>query len=203
MRKWSFIGGAIAIDFVNTIGGRNEKNIENYSIRGDKLNNFDDLVEWSVEIKLISPAAGKKIKEWVTKNPGEAKKKFKRVKVLRESLYRILRHSMEKSKPHVADMQVLNIEYSAVKKNQKIVYSSSAFVWEFSLEANHPDIIINQVALSAVNLLVSGKLLHLKQCKGEDCGWLFLDTSKNQRRVWCDMKECGNLAKVRRFRRKL
>ena len=37
-------------------------------------------------------------------------------------------------------------------------------------------------------------LLH--ECAGEDCGWLFLDTSKNHSRRWCDMKSCGNRAKV-------
>jgi predicted RNA-binding Zn ribbon-like protein len=31
---------------------------------------------------------------------------------------------------------------------------------------------------------------------------LFFDTSRNGRRAWCDMKTCGNLAKVRRFRSK-
>jgi predicted RNA-binding Zn ribbon-like protein len=31
---------------------------------------------------------------------------------------------------------------------------------------------------------------------------LFLDISKNSRRQWCDMQTCGNLAKVRRFRRR-
>ncbi|MBA3694513.1 MAG: CGNR zinc finger domain-containing protein, partial [Acidobacteria bacterium] len=28
------------------------------------------------------------------------------------------------------------------------------------------------------------------------------DTSRNRTRQWCDMKDCGNLAKVRRFRAK-
>jgi len=32
---------------------------------------------------------------------------------------------------------------------------------------------------------------------------MFLDTSRNGRRHWCDMKDCGNLAKVRRFRQRL
>jgi predicted RNA-binding Zn ribbon-like protein len=40
----------------------------------------------------------------------------------------------------------------------------------------------------------------VRQCGGESCGWLFLDTSRNRSRQWCDMRDCGNLAKVRRFR---
>ncbi|MFZ5964256.1 CGNR zinc finger domain-containing protein [Thalassococcus sp. BH17M4-6] len=39
----------------------------------------------------------------------------------------------------------------------------------------------------------------LKMCRGDDCGWFFLDQSKTGRRVWCCMETCGNRAKARRF----
>jgi predicted RNA-binding Zn ribbon-like protein len=38
----------------------------------------------------------------------------------------------------------------------------------------------------------------VRVCAAEDCGWLFLDTSKNHTRRWCSMKSCGNRAKARR-----
>jgi predicted RNA-binding Zn ribbon-like protein len=59
------------------------------------------------------------------------------------------------------------------------------------------------IADSAAEMLTTGDLSRLKQCPGDDCGWLFEDTSKNRRRQWCDMQACGNLAKVRRFRSRL
>jgi len=55
---------------------------------------------------------------------------------------------------------------------------------------------------SAAELLTSADLAFIRECQGEDCGWLFLDTSRNRTRRWCDMRDCGNLAKVRRFRRR-
>jgi predicted RNA-binding Zn ribbon-like protein len=42
----------------------------------------------------------------------------------------------------------------------------------------------------------------LKHCAADDCGWLFLDRSRNHARRWCDMKVCGNNAKARRFYRR-
>ncbi len=51
---------------------------------------------------------------------------------------------------------------------------------------------------SALAVSAGGGLARVKVCGGE-C-WLFLDTSRMGRRRWCDMKDCGNLAKVRRFR---
>ena len=36
-----------------------------------------------------------------------------------------------------------------------------------------------------------------------NCGWLFLDRSKNRSRIWCDMAVCGNRQKAsRHYRRK-
>lgn len=42
----------------------------------------------------------------------------------------------------------------------------------------------------------------LKVCKNPGCRWLFVDRTKNQSRVWCDMSACGNRAKVGRFMRR-
>lgn len=40
----------------------------------------------------------------------------------------------------------------------------------------------------------------VKACRGTDCGWVFLDTSRNGSRRWCDMATCGNRAKTTAFR---
>ncbi|TYT27413.1 CGNR zinc finger domain-containing protein [Luteimonas viscosa] len=32
------------------------------------------------------------------------------------------------------------------------------------------------------------------------CGWLFLDTSRNDRRQWCAMDTCGAASKMARYR---
>lgn len=40
----------------------------------------------------------------------------------------------------------------------------------------------------------------LKACRGADCGWVFIDSSRNASRRWCDMAVCGNRAKSTSFR---
>lgn len=40
----------------------------------------------------------------------------------------------------------------------------------------------------------------LKVCPADDCQWAFYDRSRNRSAVWCDMRECGNRAKVRSYR---
>ena len=45
-----------------------------------------------------------------------------------------------------------------------------------------------------------GTWRRLKVCPADDCRWAFYDESRNRSATWCDMKVCGNRAKVRGFR---
>lgn len=199
MKKWKFVGGNLAVDFVNSIGGRNEKGVDNYTIRDDKFNSYEDLIDWAKETGILTKPASIKIITAYSKKPNETKKFFTRAKLLRESIYRIFRHSVEGLKPFVEDLEILNNEFIAAEMNQKLIFSSNMYKRSFTAD-ERIDIILWKVALSAAELLVWKDLSRLKRCPGEDCGWLFYDTSKNRSRQWCDMKDCGNFEKVRRFR---
>ena len=59
------------------------------------------------------------------------------------------------------------------------------------------DVLVWQIAASAGALLTSDDVRKLKQCPGEQCGWVFIDESSNQTRRWCDSRICGNRARVR------
>jgi predicted RNA-binding Zn ribbon-like protein len=50
-------------------------------------------------------------------------------------------------------------------------------------------------SISAMSLLAVVKTGRAKVCP--NCDWLFLDKSKNQSRLWCDMSVCGNRNKAR------
>ncbi len=45
-----------------------------------------------------------------------------------------------------------------------------------------------------------GSWQRLKVCPADDCRWAFFDASRNRSAVWCDMRVCGNRAKVRGYR---
>ncbi|SFV33310.1 hypothetical protein [Thermoflavifilum thermophilum] len=52
---------------------------------------------------------------------------------------------------------------------------------QWFVDADHPDPLIFQAVIAA-DLLISEKLMRLKQCLGKDCGQFFLE-SKNQKRI--------------------
>lgn len=45
-----------------------------------------------------------------------------------------------------------------------------------------------------------GTWQRLKVCPAATCRWAFYDASRNRSAVWCDMRVCGNRAKVRGYR---
>ena len=54
---------------------------------------------------------------------------------------------------------------------------------------------------STLRLLAMPEQERMKICG--NCGWLFIDRSKNKSRTWCDMAVCGNRAKaIRHYQRR-
>jgi len=58
------------------------------------------------------------------------------------------------------------------------------------------------IARDAIVLFGCETSERIRQCEGETCALLFLDTSRSGDRRWCSMAGCGNKAKVADFRRR-
>ncbi|WP_033279795.1 CGNR zinc finger domain-containing protein [Streptomyces sp. NRRL F-525] len=56
------------------------------------------------------------------------------------------------------------------------------------------------VARDALDLVTTPSLTRLRNCAGQNCGALFLDTSRPGNRRWCSMGTCGNRAKKETLR---
>lgn len=61
---------------------------------------------------------------------------------------------------------------------------------------------LSTLARDAIDLFSGPFASRIRVCSAADCGLLFVDTSRPGRRRWCSMQRCGNLAKVRDYRRK-
>ena len=56
------------------------------------------------------------------------------------------------------------------------------------------------IVADAIDLLTGEAQFRIKRCPAADCRWFFFDTTKNGRRRWCAMGDCGVKDKVGRFR---
>jgi predicted RNA-binding Zn ribbon-like protein len=201
-----FVGGRTCLDFVNTVGGRvsnpARKSGRDYAdvVLNDKLAGYGDLLTWSQLAGLTAKAESQKLAHLATARPKGATATLQRAVSLRESLYRIFKSVVEQWRPDTKDLEILGRELSSAREHEKLKHSAGVFVWAWDDDPVLLDRILWPVVRSTAELLTSDDLARLRQCGGNKCGWLFLDTSRNHSRQWCDMKDCGNLAKVRRFR---
>jgi predicted RNA-binding Zn ribbon-like protein len=56
------------------------------------------------------------------------------------------------------------------------------------------------IAGSLAHYLAEHDVTRLRVCANDGCRWRFIDRSPGGRRRWCDMRTCGNRAKVARHR---
>ena len=208
MPDMKFIGGRVCLDFVNTVGarvsGQGDKRFRNYadSVLRDKLNNYQDLLTWSQLAGLATKHEVHRLGRFAERHPRHAARTLTRAKRLREALYRIFKSLLEDWPLDDADVDLLRQELSIAKTHERLRRSGARFAWAWEQSEDALDGALWRVSQSAADLLSSPDGGRLSQCSGDECGWMFLDTSRTRRRRWCDMKDCGNRAKVRRFRRR-
>lgn len=206
--KFKFIGGDLSLDFVNTVNGRisnpNKKSGRDYydAFPSDKLENYADLIVWSLKAGLFDEKEAKKLLRIAEDKPQAANAVLKRAVNLRESIYRLFKSVTEGWQPDAEDVEKLNRELSLARRHQKLSAAENGFVFEWIDRADALDRMLWQISESAANLLINGDLTRIRRCVNDVCNWLFLDTSRNRTRQWCVMNDCGNVAKVRRFRAK-
>jgi predicted RNA-binding Zn ribbon-like protein len=192
--KFKLVGGDPGVDFVNTVVGWRSnpvKKSQDYRdvFRCDKLEGYADLVAWSWQVGLLDDNAAKRLLKLAEKKPSEAGKVLKRAVILRGSIYRLFKSVVEGWQPEISDVETLDKELSIAQKNEELIYDKNGFNRAWNNRDASLDSMLWQIASAATEFLVSGDLSRLKQCGSEVCGWMFLDTSRNRSRHWCDMKE--------------
>ena len=207
--EMKLVGGRLCLDFINTVDGRKsdsprrESRSVNSQVLGDKLLGYTDLVEWSRHSGTVTATEAERLIQASKRNAREAKDVFDRAIALREGLHRICKAIIMGRRPQIVDLETVNDELLGARTHERLTHGTHGFTWEWVGSEAALDRMLWSIAHSAAELFTSGDLSRLRECCGEECGWLFEDTSRNRSRQWCDMQDCGNLAKVRRYRTRL
>jgi predicted RNA-binding Zn ribbon-like protein len=186
------VGGASCLDFANTINSRRQP-VHDY------LETYSDLVAWAVKVGLLSAVKRNQLLRLAGMDSRNAERAFRKAVMIRELIYRLFSRNARRSKPKQKDMEVLVGAYAEAISHSSFVREKGEFAIDWPMERSL-DAALWPILYSAGQLLLSKELMHVKECP--TCGWLFLDTSKNQSRRWCSMKTCGTRDKMRRYLRR-
>jgi len=187
------VGGVLCLDFVNTINSR-------IMPEHDYLMAYPDLVQWMRKVGVLSADQANVLQTQARHNIDEAEAALHKALALRDVLYHLFSSIARQSEPPTDVMDSFIALYGEAVSHSQLVRTGSTYTPQWEVDRSY-DAVLWPVAYSAGDLLFSQALSQIKECPG--CGWLFLDTSKNQSRRWCSMNTCGARSKMRRYHGKL
>jgi predicted RNA-binding Zn ribbon-like protein len=190
---FKFVGGRVALDLLNTAdwppGGP----------AMDRLASYERLLQWAEEVGVISPASSGRLRKRAAAQPSEAERSLERCRELRRTLHRSvvalvsgrgLAPALDRLTPFVHEA-LAHLVLEADRSGAGIRAG-----WPGLDDAL--DGPLWPVVWDAVQLFLSPESARLRVCGGQDCGWVYVDRSRNGLRRWCEMETCGTTAKNRR-----
>ncbi|TVL89139.1 ABATE domain-containing protein [Streptomyces sp. SAJ15] len=185
-----FDSGRVCLDLVATVGGRlSEEPVE-------RLDGPERLRAWLVGAELVPLGTCLEAVDaaWLT-----------RFLAARDLLHRVVRAELdvEPGRATAADLERLNALASTAPPAVRAVRNSDGTLVRVIAVAPDCGALLAQIARDAVELLTDPVARgQLRQCEGETCSLVYLDTSRGRRRRWCSSEVCGNRERVARHRRR-
>ena len=184
----------LCLDFANTVNWHAGPQPE------EELKTYDDLVSWAEKTGLVTAVRAQRLRKEAARRPEEAAAALAWAQTTREAIYHLLSARAHGRPAEKADLATLNAALAGALAHARLSLTLEGFAWDWSgADAADLDQMLWPIVQSAVDLLTSSELERVGECADDrGCGWLFLDTTKNRSRRWCDMRDCGNRAKARR-----
>lgn len=195
IERWPQRGGAACLDFANTVAFRPTGNPV------DGLLVYDDLLGWSTLAGVLAADESARLAVAASRDETGAIVVLDSAHALRDSIFDVFQSlaAGQSADPiHLATIAAWRIDGM---KHATLIMDAGAFGFAFGVPADVLALTrpLWQIAESATQLLLSPGWRRVHQCPGDDCGWLFLDQTKNGNRRWCDSADCGNRARGRTF----
>lgn len=194
------IAGHPALDFVNSLDDRFAE-----AEPVELLAGYDDLLRFVWQAELITKRQFRELRK-LGLSPKERSTVLADAVRLREALATIIYAALDDDEPAKAAFLDLEAIVKDAASRRKLAFkdirgikSSLGLTWEYKDVAREIRSPVWLLAQAANDLLTSPQAIHIRKCVNPTCHWLFLDTSKNHTRRWCDMKICGNRNKAHRF----
>ncbi len=196
--SFHYVGGNPALDLVNTVDWTD------HGLVHERLSNYTDLVRWAEGAGVVDAAAARLLRQRATRSPGSARRTFLSALRVRQALRLVVSGVAAPKSVVLADrraaLESLNasLKSSLTRLRLQPGARQMSLSWrDFGSDLESP---IWSIVWSAAQLLASNEADRLRICDGENCGWVYVDRSRNGLRRWCEMATCGTTRKTQRRR---
>jgi predicted RNA-binding Zn ribbon-like protein len=196
-KSFQLIAGHVALDLINTVDNR-------FNPDGplEVLASYDDLLRFATQSELLTERQAKKLRR-ADASQAARSQVLDQVRELRETLAGVAYAQLDRKEITPANLAILEEHFKQAGSHRHLIADGSVdpshLAWTWRGLGSQVAAPLWLLAQAAAELMLSDQATHLRSCSSDTCRWLFLDTSKNHTRRWCDMKVCGNRMKARRF----
>ena len=184
-----------ALSFNNTVSW------EAGGLSNDRLETFPDLLRWAGATDVLPPAELTVLQERATGDPWSAATALAQARELRTVLHQILSALARHQEPEPIALRAFNQALRVAAGQLALTWSEGRLVWGHQGEMA-PETVVHRIAWAAAQFMTSPALARLGLCANPECGWMYLDSTRNHSRRWCSMQDCGSRAKARRYYRR-
>ena len=190
--RWPLRGGNPWLDLANTEAFRGTGH------EADLLHSYEMVVAWSMSAGVMQPSEAGALLKAAAESPDAAAKQLARIRELRRAVHVVMQSVAQRTEPPEAALATLNAFLAESQGHGQIERHNGDYEVRFRPEDDMA-MPIWRLTDFAARLLLSPDREYVRECPGHECGWLFLDTTKNHSRRWCDSADCGNKARVRAY----
>ena len=190
-------GGDICFDFINTVNTRRK------GVDFEYLSSYDTFLDWCEKTALCTTKQRRQLKKYAQQHSMEKAKSLESVIRLRETLYALFSEIASKQTVGETILHSFNTYLHTCFKQIEIKVQNGKFSLAYKKIDENLLFPTWPIIYAAYKMLLSDQLDRVKECY--NCGWIFLDQTKNGQRKWCNPSTCGSVEKSRRYyeRRKL
>jgi predicted RNA-binding Zn ribbon-like protein len=190
---FELIAGNPALDLVNTLDWRFRQNGSE-----ELLESYEALLGFMEESELLTTKQARQLQRATGTSAG--RHALEQCLQLREAIAQVFYAKLDGDSPLPASLKTLEHFFKAARNHQQLRWKKAALAWKWADVEAEPELPVWLLSASAAGLMLSDDARRVRACDNPECRWLFMDTSKNHTRRWCDMKICGNRMKARRFK---
>ncbi len=190
-----FIGNHPVLDFHNTLAWPTPDGVN------ERIRDFDDLVLWSRTSGLVTRPEAARLLRDIARHPAQRTRVISEARRLRRLLHDVFGAIAERKRIPAAQLDKLNREVKRASGSLELGVTATGLNWTND-PATGAALILHRLVWETAQLLTSADSQMVRSCANRECGWLFLDTTKNHSRRWCSMSDCGSRAKARRYYRR-
>ncbi len=185
----------LALRFANTVAWHASAHAQ------ESIFSYEDMLRW-FEGELGASPVWTRLLAAQNSDAETASQLLVRILGLREVVFRVFSAQAVNERPANRDVSTLEDEWRRASRQLRLTHNEGGFEFQWEIDKTPLEYPLWLLAHSAVELLTNARALQrVGRCADPaGCGWLFLDQSKNRSRRWCDINDCGNRAKQRRFR---